>query len=219
MRRKMRRACCCYCHPLEQYVCRGLLQPKRFCESFRVSRCAPSWCGSLCCRRIGRRHQHRRSQGSPIPAQFNSGTGIGWSRIRWASMIATASCGITSLYTQWAPFGRRVHQQRFITGILWLRWQRPLARRSLRLCWESRPSCLTTSKDEDRMDVKTAIQNGDASPLRELLKEDWSRANELIRWGGLGESCLTHPLHFISDMLFKGTLAKGKEIVLADALI
>ena len=69
------------------------------------------------------------------------------------------------------------------------------------------------------MDVKTAIQNGDASPLRELLKEDRSRANELIRWGGLGKSCLTHPLHFISDMLFKGMLAKGKETALADALI
>ncbi|MBV9743609.1 MAG: ankyrin repeat domain-containing protein [Acidobacteriia bacterium] len=69
------------------------------------------------------------------------------------------------------------------------------------------------------MDVKTAIRNGDAAALRELLIEDRSRANELIRWGGLGKSCLTHPLHFIADMLFKGMLAKGKELPLADALI
>jgi len=69
------------------------------------------------------------------------------------------------------------------------------------------------------MDVKTAIQNGDAAMLRELLAEDRSRANELIHWGGIKRSSLTHPLHFISDMLFGGKLAKGKEIPLADALI
>ena len=65
------------------------------------------------------------------------------------------------------------------------------------------------------MDVKAAIDNGDSVALRRLLSEDSSRANELIRWG----KCLTHPLHYISDMLFAGTLQKGKEIPLVEALI
>lgn len=68
------------------------------------------------------------------------------------------------------------------------------------------------------MDVKTAIQNGDADALRELLSEDASRANELIQWGNKNK-CLTHPLHFIADMLFAGTLQRGKELPLVEALI
>ena len=65
------------------------------------------------------------------------------------------------------------------------------------------------------MDVKLAIDSGDASALRRLLLDDSSRANEPIRWG----KCLTHPLHYVSDMLFKGTLQTGKELPLVDALI
>jgi len=65
------------------------------------------------------------------------------------------------------------------------------------------------------MDVKAAIENGDSATLRRLLSEHPPRANELIRWG----KCLTHPLHYISDMLFAGTLQKGKELPLVDALI
>lgn len=65
------------------------------------------------------------------------------------------------------------------------------------------------------MDVKTAIMSGDAALLRELLSEGSSRADELIRWG----KCLTHPLHCVSDMLFNGTLQKGKELSLVEALI
>ena len=65
------------------------------------------------------------------------------------------------------------------------------------------------------MDVKSAIDTGDAAALRRLLSEDSSRANELIRWG----KCLTHPLHYIPDMLFSGTLQKGKELPLVEALI
>jgi hypothetical protein len=68
------------------------------------------------------------------------------------------------------------------------------------------------------MDVKTAIRNGDVAALRQLLSEDSSRANELIRWGER-KPCFTHPLHFISDMLFEGTLPPGKEIPLVDALL
>ena len=64
------------------------------------------------------------------------------------------------------------------------------------------------------MDVKSAIDAGDSAALRQLLTEDLLRANELIRWG----KCLTHPLHYISDMLFSGTLQKGKELPLVEAL-
>ena len=65
------------------------------------------------------------------------------------------------------------------------------------------------------MDVKAAIDTGDAAALREILSAASSRANELIRWG----KCVTHPLHYISDMLFNGTLQRGKELPLVEALI
>jgi uncharacterized protein len=68
------------------------------------------------------------------------------------------------------------------------------------------------------MDVKEAIRTGDAEALRRLLSEDASRANALIRWGKNG-GILTHPLHYISDMLFAGTLRKGKELPLIEVLI
>lgn len=68
------------------------------------------------------------------------------------------------------------------------------------------------------MDVKTAIQKGDAEALRRLLSEDPSRANALIAWGK-DDRHRTHPLHYVSDMLFDGTLPKGRELPLVDALI
>jgi ankyrin repeat protein len=68
------------------------------------------------------------------------------------------------------------------------------------------------------MDVKTAIQTGDVPALRQLLAENPAKANELITWGNTRE-IRTHPLHFISDMLFDGTLERGKEIPLAVALL
>ena len=68
------------------------------------------------------------------------------------------------------------------------------------------------------MDVKTAIRSGDAASLRHLLSEDASRANALIHWGKF--DCIhTHPLHFVLDMLFEGTLKSGRELPLIDALI
>jgi hypothetical protein len=68
------------------------------------------------------------------------------------------------------------------------------------------------------MDVKTAIRNGDAVALSTLLTEDATRANALIRWGG-DKRILTHPLHFVCDMLFEGKLRRGAELPLIDALI
>src|SRR5438067_13600957 len=68
------------------------------------------------------------------------------------------------------------------------------------------------------MDVKTAIETGDATALRSLLAADPSQANALIVWGKERE-IRTHPLHYVSDMLFGGTLAQGKEMQLIDVFI
>src|ERR1700760_52858 len=68
------------------------------------------------------------------------------------------------------------------------------------------------------MDVKNAIRKGDATALRLLLAEDTSRADELIRWGE-DDSILTHPLHFVSDMLFQNILKREAALPLIDALI
>ena len=65
------------------------------------------------------------------------------------------------------------------------------------------------------MDVRTAIETGDANALTALLAEDPSRANDLIVWG----KNRTHPLHYISDMLIDGTLDRGKELALVEALL
>jgi hypothetical protein len=68
------------------------------------------------------------------------------------------------------------------------------------------------------MDVRTAIRQGDAEALRRLLAEDTARADALVRWGA-NDCVLTHPLHYVSDMLFEGALTKGKELPLIEALI
>jgi hypothetical protein len=72
--------------------------------------------------------------------------------------------------------------------------------------------------ETEHMDVKTAIQNGDVAALRTLLAEDASRADALIAWGD-NDCILTHPLHYISDMLFARTLKRKAALPLLDALI
>lgn len=68
------------------------------------------------------------------------------------------------------------------------------------------------------MDVKTAIRTGDTAALRGLLAEDSARANQCIEWGKTCE-IRTHPLHYVSDILFEGTLERGKEMPLIEALL
>jgi len=68
------------------------------------------------------------------------------------------------------------------------------------------------------VDVKTAIRNGDAEALRQLLADDSALANTLVRWGA-NDCVVTHPLHYISDMLFEGVLQRGRELPLVEALI
>jgi hypothetical protein len=65
------------------------------------------------------------------------------------------------------------------------------------------------------MDMKAAIESGDAGAVRRLIAEDPARANGLIEWG----KNRTHPLHYVSDMLFGGRLERGRELALVDALI
>lgn len=68
------------------------------------------------------------------------------------------------------------------------------------------------------MDVKRAIEGGDVEALRILLAEDASRANLLIRWG-VNDRNVTHPLHYVSDMLFHKTLENRKALPIVEALI
>jgi len=68
------------------------------------------------------------------------------------------------------------------------------------------------------VDLKTAIESGDASAVSSLLAEDPARANRLIEWGKSGE-LHTHPLHYVSDMLFSGALPRGKEMPVVEALL
>jgi hypothetical protein len=68
------------------------------------------------------------------------------------------------------------------------------------------------------MDLKTAIETADVDALHRLLREAPHRADEVIRWGDSGRIA-THPLHYVSDMLFSGILKNGKELPLVDALI
>ena len=68
------------------------------------------------------------------------------------------------------------------------------------------------------MDIKTAIENGDTAALTALLAEDPSKANNLVAWGKQCE-LRAHPLHYISDMLFDGTLERGKEMPVVDTLL
>jgi hypothetical protein len=68
------------------------------------------------------------------------------------------------------------------------------------------------------MDLKTAIDTGDATALRSLLAGNADFANELIVWGKDRE-IQTHPLHYVSDMLFAGTLQRGTEMALVEALL
>ncbi len=67
------------------------------------------------------------------------------------------------------------------------------------------------------MSVKNAIDRGDAAALREILAAAGS-ANELIVWGIRGH-LRTHPLHYVCDKCFDGSIAKEAALPLAEALL
>lgn len=66
--------------------------------------------------------------------------------------------------------------------------------------------------------MKQALENGDASALRRILTKHPKQANALIRWG-TNDSIHTHPLHYVSDLLFEKRLPKTRALPLIDALI
>jgi hypothetical protein len=58
----------------------------------------------------------------------------------------------------------------------------------------------------------------DAAALRQLLVDDPSQANALILWG-IDQRNLTHPLHYVSDVLFSDPAKRGSEPELVATLI
>jgi ankyrin repeat protein len=78
--------------------------------------------------------------------------------------------------------------------------------------------CVKLEEHDNDMDVKTAIETGNKVALRSLLSEDPALANVLIEWGRNSE-IRTHPLHFVSDMLFGGTLQRGDDVPLIAELL
>lgn len=68
------------------------------------------------------------------------------------------------------------------------------------------------------MDLRDAIDAGDAGALERLLSEDRSQANALIHWGK-GDRLLAHPLHYVCDKVFDRTLRGGRELPLVRALL
>lgn len=66
--------------------------------------------------------------------------------------------------------------------------------------------------------TREAIRAGDVATLRRLLAEDPTQANMLLNWGKNGQ-IWTAPLHYVSDMIFDGTLERTKALPLIDALL
>jgi hypothetical protein len=69
------------------------------------------------------------------------------------------------------------------------------------------------------MDVRTALRTGDAERLRQILLADPTQANALVAYGDNSQSRTHHPLHYVSDLVFNGVLAKGMEMPLVEALL
>lgn len=69
------------------------------------------------------------------------------------------------------------------------------------------------------MDVRTALRTADVARLRQILAADPSQANALIAYGDNSQKRTHHPLHYVSDLVFNGVLAKGTEMPLVEALL
>lgn len=68
------------------------------------------------------------------------------------------------------------------------------------------------------MSVKSVIDKGYAAALREILEASPGLANELVVWGIRGH-LRTHPLHYVCDKYFDGSIAKEAALPLAEALL
>lgn len=68
------------------------------------------------------------------------------------------------------------------------------------------------------MDVKAAIDAGDAAALERILASDPERANAPVLWADNHEH-LTHPIHYICDKVFARALTADQSVSLARALL
>jgi hypothetical protein len=68
------------------------------------------------------------------------------------------------------------------------------------------------------MTIQTAIDAGDAEGLNRALASFPGGANELISWGPGGKN-VTHPLHYVSDMVFEKAISERVALGLVDALL
>src|SRR2546425_11972850 len=59
------------------------------------------------------------------------------------------------------------------------------------------------------MDVKAAIDASDVASIERILASDPQQANALVRWVDSREH-LTHPLHYVCDKVFGGTLTSDQ---------
>lgn len=68
------------------------------------------------------------------------------------------------------------------------------------------------------MNVRVAIDAGDDKALRQLLADSPALANEWVEWGERGH-LHTHPLHYVCDKRFDGTIAEQTALSLVDVLL
>ena len=68
------------------------------------------------------------------------------------------------------------------------------------------------------MTTQTAIDAGDVEGLSRALAGLPGSANELISWGPGGKN-VTHPLHYVSDMVFERAISERVGLRLVDALL
>src|SRR5438876_3818864 len=68
------------------------------------------------------------------------------------------------------------------------------------------------------MELRDTIDQGNLAVLQELLTEDAGRANAVLHWGVANKNeC--HPLHYVCDKVFDGTLSADTALPLVHALI
>ena len=67
-------------------------------------------------------------------------------------------------------------------------------------------------------DVKTAIDGGDPSALRETLTANPASANTLVLWGER-DHLRTHPLHYVCDKAFDSTITYPLALALVEVLL
>lgn len=68
------------------------------------------------------------------------------------------------------------------------------------------------------VDIKAAIESGEAEGLRLLLSANPACADQAIEWGERGKN-RAHPLHYVCDMIFEGTLSETGGLALVELLL